>query len=60
MGVERALQCIDIESIEDPDDPTGKNSIRIICRTIKYSSEELERVLLDRISERDAKLKSPV
>lgn len=55
VGVEKALQGIDIESIEDPDDPMEKNSIRIICRTIKYSCEELERVLIDRISERDAK-----
>jgi hypothetical protein len=47
-GVEKSLDMIDIESIED-------HTIKVICRTIKYSSEELEKVLIDRIYDRNKK-----
>lgn len=46
QGVEKALDGIDIESIED-------KTIKIICRTIKSSCETLKDVLVDRIHERD-------
>lgn len=46
-GVEKALQKIDVEDIEDHD-------AKVISRTIKYSCEMLESVLVDRIQERDS------
>ena len=46
-GTENALKMVDIESINDPLDP--HNTVKIICRTINYSIQELERVLIDKI-----------
>lgn len=45
-GAEKALRYIDVEQIEDHD-------AKVIARTVKYSSEMLEQVLLDRVCERD-------
>lgn len=46
-GAEKALRYINVEDIEDHD-------AKVIARTIKFSGEMLERVLTDRIHERDA------
>lgn len=50
-GVLAALDMIDIETIDDGKD----NTIKVICRTIKYSAEELEKVLVDKIQARETK-----
>ncbi len=49
-GIVAALGMIDIESIQDGKD----NTIKVICRTIKYSVDELEKVLIDKITSREA------
>lgn len=46
LGTEKALEGIDVESIED-------EKIKIICRTIQFSCSELKNVIIDRIHERD-------
>jgi septin family protein len=51
-GITRTLDSIDIEGLEDASDEN--DTIKIICRTIKYSCDQLDRVLLDRIASRDA------
>lgn len=45
-GAEKALRYINIEEIEDHD-------AKVIARTIKFSGEMLETVLVDKIHERD-------
>ena len=45
-GAEKALRYINVEDIED-------HELKVIARTIKYSGEMLESVLVDRIHERD-------
>lgn len=44
-GALAALDMIDIESIDDGKD----NTLKVICRTLKYSAEQLELVLIDKI-----------
>ena len=46
-GAEKALRYIDVEQIDDHD-------AKVIARTIKFSGEMLESVLVDRIHERDS------
>lgn len=50
-GIEKALKMVDIETIEEG---TG-NTIKVICRTIKYSIDKLEEELLDAIFQRQVK-----
>lgn len=45
-GAEKALRYINIEEIDD-------HELKLIARTLKYSGETLENVLVDRIHDRD-------
>lgn len=44
IGFQKFIELVDIEKIED-------HTVKIICRTIQTSFEELENVLVDRIHE---------
>lgn len=46
-GAEKALRYINIEDIED-------HALKVIARTIQYSAQTFEGVIIDRIHERDA------
>ena len=44
-GITKTLERIEVETIED-------HTIKVICRTIKYSHDELVKVLIDRVFDR--------